>query len=88
MTPEEKLAEMGLSLPPPRPGPPAGNFLPATREGNLVYLSGHGPVGADGNIAVRGRLGADLTIEQGYEAAKLTGLALPVVEARVASSTA
>jgi enamine deaminase RidA (YjgF/YER057c/UK114 family) len=46
------------------------------REGNLVFLSGHGPQGSDGNIAVRGRLGADLTVEQGYEAAKLTALAL------------
>jgi len=76
VTPEQKLAELGLSFPAPRPGPPAGNFLPATREGSLVFLSGHGPVGVDGNIAVRGRLGADLAVEQGYEAAKLTALAL------------
>ena len=74
MTPEEKLAELRLSLPPART--PVANFIPATREGNIVYLSGHGPVGPDGNIAVRGRLGADLTIEQGYEGAKLTALAL------------
>ena len=74
MTPEERLAEMGLSLPPART--PIANFIPATREGNIVYLSGHGPVGRDGNIAVRGRLGADLKLEQGYEAAKLTALAL------------
>ena len=74
MTPEEKLAELGLVFPPA--GAAAGNYLPATREGNLVFLSGHGPVGTDGNLAVRGRLGADLTVEQGYEAAKLTALAL------------
>jgi enamine deaminase RidA (YjgF/YER057c/UK114 family) len=74
MTPEEKLAEMGLVL--PKAGPAAGNFLPAAREGNLVFLSGHGPVDAEGNLAVRGRLGAELTVEQGYEAARLTALAL------------
>ena len=74
MTPEEKLAEMGLSFPAARAA--AGNYLPAVREGSLVFLSGHGPQGADGSIAVRGRLGADLTVEQGYEAAKLTALAL------------
>jgi enamine deaminase RidA (YjgF/YER057c/UK114 family) len=74
MTPEQKLAEMGLSFPAARTA--AGNYLPAVREGNLVFLSGHGPQGSDGNIAVRGRLGADLTVEQGYEAAKLTALAL------------
>lgn len=74
MTPEEKLAELGLALPPARA--PVANFIPTTREGNIVYLSGHGPVGPDGNIAVRGRLGADLTVEQGYEGAKLTALAL------------
>jgi enamine deaminase RidA (YjgF/YER057c/UK114 family) len=74
MTPEQKLAEMGLSFPADRSA--AGNYLPAVREGNLVFLSGHGPQGSDGNIAVRGRLGADLTVEQGYEAAKLTALAL------------
>jgi len=74
VTPEEKLGELGLAF--PSRGPAAGNFLPATREGNLVFLSGHGPVGPDGSIAVRGRLGDDLTIEQGYEAAKLTALSL------------
>lgn len=74
MTPEEKLAELGLAFPPK--GPAAGNFLPCRREGNIVYLSGHGPSGPDGGIAIRGRVGADLTVEQGYEAAKLTALSL------------
>jgi enamine deaminase RidA (YjgF/YER057c/UK114 family) len=74
VTPEEKLAELGLAF--PARGAAAGNFVPAAREGNLVFLSGHGPVGADGAIAIRGRLGDDLSIEQGYEAAKLTALSL------------
>lgn len=74
VTPEEKLAELGLSFPPR--GPAVGNFVPCIREGNIVYLSGHGPLGPDGQIAVRGRLGAELGIEQGYEAAKLTALSL------------
>ena len=74
MTPEEKLAELGLAF--PVRGAAAGNYVPAAREGNLVFLSGHGPTGPDGAIAIRGRLGDDLSIEQGYEAAKLTALSL------------
>jgi enamine deaminase RidA (YjgF/YER057c/UK114 family) len=45
------------------------------RTGNLVFLAGHGPLRADGTY-VTGRLGADLTVEEGYEAARLTGVAL------------
>jgi enamine deaminase RidA (YjgF/YER057c/UK114 family) len=74
MTPEQRLAELGLALPPPF-APPA-NFVPAVQAGNLVFLSGHGPMGPDGNLLVRGRLGDDLSLEQGYQAARLTALAL------------
>ncbi len=67
---EKKLAEMGLSLP-PSPAPVA-NYVPAVRSGNLLFVSGHGPVFVkDGKIEyIRGKLGRDLTVEQGYEAAK------------------
>ena len=70
---EQKLADLGLALPPV--GPPAGNYLPAARTGNLVFLAGHGPVRADGSF-ITGRLGDGLSVEQGYEAARATGLAL------------
>ncbi len=67
---ENKLAEMGLSLP-PSPTPVA-NYIPAVRSGNLLFVSGHGPsLVKDGKIEyIRGKLGRDLTVEQGYEAAK------------------
>jgi enamine deaminase RidA (YjgF/YER057c/UK114 family) len=67
---ERKLAAMGLSLP-PAPTPVA-NYVPAVRTGNLLFVSGHGPAMVkDGKIQyIRGKLGRDLTVEQGYEAAK------------------
>jgi enamine deaminase RidA (YjgF/YER057c/UK114 family) len=67
---EKKLAEMGLSLP-PSPTPVA-NYVPAVRAGNLLFVSGHGPaLVKDGKIEyIRGKLGKDMTVEQGYEAAK------------------
>lgn len=67
---EKKLTEMGLLLP-PSPAPVA-NYIPAVRSGNLLFVSGHGPaLVKDGKIEyIRGELGRDLTVEQGYEAAK------------------
>jgi enamine deaminase RidA (YjgF/YER057c/UK114 family) len=67
---EKKLAEMGLSLP-PSPSPVA-NYVPAVRSGNLLFVSGHGPAFVkDGKIEyIRGKLGGDLAVEQGYEAAR------------------
>jgi enamine deaminase RidA (YjgF/YER057c/UK114 family) len=67
---EKKLVELGLSLP-PSPAPVA-NYVPAVRSGNLLFVSGHGPAFVkDGKIEyIRGKLGRDLTVEQGYEAAK------------------
>ena len=67
---EKKLVEMDLSLP-PSPAPVA-NYVPAVRSGNLLFVSGHGPAFVkDGKIEyIRGKLGRDLTVEQGYEAAK------------------
>ncbi len=67
---EQKLAEMGLSLP-PTPTPVA-NYVPAVQVGNLLFVSGHGPgVLKDEKIEyIRGKLGRDLAVEQGYDAAK------------------
>ncbi len=68
---EQRLKELGIELPPPPK--PVAVYIPAVRVGNMVYSSGHGPGRVDGK-AVRGRVGDDLTLEQGYDAARLTGL--------------
>ena len=69
---EARLEELGIELP-DRPAPVA-NYVPGVRTGNLIYLSGIGPAErADGTSPV-GKVGKDLTAEQGYEAARLTGL--------------
>ena len=67
---EQKLAEMGLSL--PAAPTPVANYVPAVRSGNLLFVSGHGPgVLKDGKLEyIRGKVGRDLNVEQGYEAAK------------------
>ena len=68
-SPEARLKELGLVLPPaPKP---AANYVTATRSGRLVFLSGQGPL-ANGEVVYRGKIGADLTEEQGYQAARLT----------------
>jgi enamine deaminase RidA (YjgF/YER057c/UK114 family) len=72
-SPIQKLDSMGLKLPPT--STPIANYVKFVRTGNLVYTSGHGPTTIDGNL-ITGKLGADLTIEQGYQAAKVTGLQL------------
>ena len=64
---ERRLEEMGLAL--PDPPEPAGNYLPACRTGNQLWLSGVGSRMADGS-RIAGKLGADLSVEQGYEAAR------------------
>ena len=70
---EARLNQLGYTLPPPPA--PAGNYLPATRSGNLMWLAGVGSRRADGS-RIAGKLGADLTVEQGYEAAGLCALNL------------
>ena len=67
---EDKLTELGLTL--PDHVPPSGSYLVGYRAGNLVFTSAVGPRSADSNIT--GLLGADATIEQGYEAARRTCL--------------
>jgi enamine deaminase RidA (YjgF/YER057c/UK114 family) len=76
---EQRLAALGLILPPPMQ-PPPGVMLPfqAVRiVGPTAYISGHGPQLADGSLAQPlGKLGRELTVEQGYTAARLTGLSI------------
>jgi enamine deaminase RidA (YjgF/YER057c/UK114 family) len=76
---EAKLAALGLVLPPPIE-PPAGIVLPfrfVRVLGDRAYASGHGPQRADGKLAAPfGKLGRELSVEEGYRAARLTGLAM------------
>ena len=72
-TAEEKIKSMGLQLPPVTK--PIANYVKYVRTGNLIFLSGHGPTKADGTNMM-GKVGTDLSAEQGYEAAKITALSL------------
>ena len=69
--PEQKLKELKIELPEPRK--PVANYVKYVRTGNLIYLAGEGPARSDGTF-VTGKLGKDLTVEQGYEAARLAGI--------------
>ncbi len=69
--PEAKLAELGITL--PEPPKPVANYVNGVRTGNLIFLAGKGPKYPDGR-ELRGKLGADLTIEQGYEGARQTAI--------------
>jgi enamine deaminase RidA (YjgF/YER057c/UK114 family) len=74
---DDRLAELGLELPPPGKLP-AGQrmaFRPAQRVGGLLYLSGNGPI-VNGVPTVVGKVGTDVTVEQAYQAARLTTLNL------------
>jgi enamine deaminase RidA (YjgF/YER057c/UK114 family) len=76
---ERQLTSHGLVLPPPITLPP-GVTLPfqfVHVRGNRAFVSGHGPQNADGSIAhPLGKLGRDLSVEQGYDAARLTALSM------------
>jgi hypothetical protein len=70
---EEKLEQMGLAL--PAPLVPPGNFKPVKVHAGLAYVAGHGPF--DGStVLVQGLVGRDLTLDEAYGAARLTGLAI------------
>lgn len=72
-TPDQRFEKLGLTLPPaPRP---MGVYKPFLQVGNFVYVSGHGTVKADGTLII-GRVGKELTMEQGKEAAQQVGLAI------------
>jgi len=71
-TPEERLAKLGLTL--PAASAPAANYVNVVRTGNLLYLAGKGPTAPDGQW-ITGKLGLDVTIQDGYEAAKSVALA-------------
>ena len=70
---EAKLKELNCELPPPPD--PVGNYLPITRSGNVMWLAGVGSRLATGE-RIAGKLGDDLTVAQGYEAARWAALNL------------
>ena len=72
--PEARLAELGIEL--YQPPPPVANYVKAVQTGKLVFLAGHGPTKLDGSGYLTGQVGTDLTIEEGYAAARLVGIAL------------
>ena len=65
---DQKLAELGVTLPPP--GAPAGSYVPFVQVGNLVFMSGQ-VCREDGKMKFTGKVGRDLTVEQGQAAARL-----------------
>jgi len=68
---EQRLAELGIEL--PEAGAPVANYVNANRVGNLLFLAGKGPRKPDGTY-VTGKVGRDLTVEEGYAAARLTAI--------------
>ncbi|MEI8593087.1 RidA family protein [Photobacterium sp. Hal280] len=76
ISPEQKLSSLNLVLPPPPK--PAGQYRPARLVGNMLYLSGQGPRNINGEF-LTGRLGNELSVEEGYMAARNTGLQLLAV---------
>jgi len=71
--PDARLRELGIEL--PDVAPPVANYVKAVRVGNLLFLSGHGPCGELAPDQI-GKVGADLTIEQGAAAARATGICM------------
>ena len=74
MSAETRIKELGIALPPP--SKLLGNYVPGVRVGNLLFLSGHGPIRGDGQATVRGKVGRDLSVEDGYKAAREVGVNL------------
>ncbi|GAA4404691.1 RidA family protein [Nibrella viscosa] len=70
---DKKVTELGITL--YAPSKPVANYVKAVRTGNLLFLAGHVSTRAD-NSGITGKVGKDLTVEQGYEAAKVTTVSL------------
>ncbi len=68
---KQRLEELGIELRPP--SPPAANYIGASKVGNLLFVSGHGPDLGNGKY-IRGKVGHDLTLDEGVEAARQTAL--------------
>jgi enamine deaminase RidA (YjgF/YER057c/UK114 family) len=80
---EMRLQELGIVL--PEASNPIANYVNAVQTGNLIFLAGKGPTFEDGSM-IQGKVGVHLTIEQGYEAARLTAInQLAVLKAELGS---
>ena len=78
---EQKLIQLGITL--PAPPKPVATYVPAVQAGDLLFLSGVIPF-RNGKLTVEGKLGRDLTVEQGYEAARIALLnALAIVRSEI-----
>ena len=73
-SPEQRLRELGIELPPPPR--PVGVYVPAVRTGNILFTAGHTPRGPDGSPLVAGKVGVDMTVEDAHAAARIAGLNL------------
>ena len=71
---EARLKDRNIAL--PVPSTPVANYVGAVHVGNLLFLSGHGPIRSDGKPSARGKVGRDLSVEQGYQVAREVGLNL------------
>src|SRR5881628_362958 len=71
-SPETRLKELQITL--PEPPKPVAKYKTAVLVGNILYVSGHGPAKLDAKSPVTGKVGLDLTLEQGKESARLVGL--------------
>ena len=76
MSVKDRLEELGITL--PEVPAPAGNYVDAVQTGNLMYLSGKGPLPTEGGAGT-GKLGKDVTVEQGYADARTVGLIMLAV---------
>lgn len=83
MTIEERLSELGLSL--PEVPAPVAAYVPAVRVGNWVYVSGQTPF-RDGELRVKGKVGGEVTLEEAYEEAKQCALNIMAVVKSAAGS--
>ncbi|RJL10544.1 RidA family protein [Paracoccus siganidrum] len=72
ITPETRLAALGIDLPAAAPSP-IGSFRNVRRAGNMIYVSGQGPVRADGTL-IRGKVGSEISAEEAREHARLVAL--------------
>ena len=71
LLPSDNIEELGITL--PEAAAPAGNYLPFKRIGDLVYVSGQLPL-ENGQLKYKGKVGADYSVEEGAEAARLCGI--------------
>jgi len=72
MTIEQRLRELGIALPPA--AAPVANYVPYVQEGSLIFVAGQVPRGADGKLAYVGKVGQELSVEDGYASARLCAL--------------